>query len=111
MPDVRDGHILAEDLIAGQWDWNCLGCFLFLAVAIVIPGAGWGCIALAALALWLWPKAAFASRKGTDSGHLRRDRFHSLCHIQPRNQYLNLLCIQLRNLFHNCFTTCFTNRA
>ena len=40
MPDVRDGHILAEDLIAGQWDWNCLGCFLFLAVAIVIPGAG-----------------------------------------------------------------------
>ena len=46
-----------------------------------------------------------------DSGHLRRDRFHSLCHIQlhslshiqPRNQYLNLLCIQLRNLFHNLF--------
>ena len=44
MPDVRDGHILAEDLIAGQWDWNCLGCFLFLAVAIVIPcGVGLYC--------------------------------------------------------------------
>ena len=46
-----------------------------------------------------------------DSGHLRRDRFHSLCriqlhslpHIQPRNRSLYLLCIQLRNLFHNLF--------
>ena len=46
-----------------------------------------------------------------DSGHLRRDRLHSLCHIQlhnlshiqPRNRSLNLLCIQLRNLFHNLF--------
>ena len=54
---------------------------------------------------------------------LRRDRFHSLCHIQlhslchiqlhslshiqPRNQYLNLLCIQLRNLFRNLFHNLF----
>ena len=40
MPDVRDGHILAEDLIAGQWDWNCLGCFLFLAVAMADSSGG-----------------------------------------------------------------------
>lgn len=33
IPDVRSGQILAEDLIEGQWDWNCLGCFLFMAVA------------------------------------------------------------------------------
>lgn len=64
MPDVRDGHILAEDLIAGQWDWNCLGCFLFLAVAIVIPGAGWVCIALAALALWLLAKSGIRQQEG-----------------------------------------------
>lgn len=53
IPDVRSGQILAEDLIEGQWDWNCLGCFLFMAVAVLIPGAGWVCIALAALVLWL----------------------------------------------------------
>ena len=64
IPDVRDGHILAEDLIAGQWDWNCLGCFLFLAVAIVIPGAGWVCIALAALALWLLAKSGIRQQEG-----------------------------------------------
>lgn len=64
MPDVRDGHILAEDLIAGQWDWNCLGCFLFLAVAIVIPGAGWVCIALAALVLWLLAKSGIRQQEG-----------------------------------------------
>lgn len=68
MPDVRDGHILAEDLIAGQWDWNCLGCFLFLAVAIVIPGAGWGCIALAALALWLLAKSGIRQQEGCGFG-------------------------------------------
>lgn len=68
MPDVRDGHILAEDLIAGQWDWNCLGCFLFLAVAIVIPGAGWGCIALAALALWLLAKSGIRQQEGDGFG-------------------------------------------
>ena len=68
MPDVRDGHILAEDLIAGQWDWNCLGCFLFLAVAIVIPGAGWGCIALAALALWLLAKSGIRQQEGYGFG-------------------------------------------
>lgn len=68
MPDVRDGHILAEDLVAGQWDWNCLGCFLFLAVAIVIPGAGWGCIALAALALWLLAKSGIRQQEGYGFG-------------------------------------------
>lgn len=68
MPDVRDGHILAEDLIAGQWDWNCLGCFLFLAVAIVIPGAGWVCIALAALALWLLAKSGIRPQEGYGFG-------------------------------------------
>jgi phage shock protein PspC (stress-responsive transcriptional regulator) len=64
MPDVRDGHILAEDLIAGHWDWNCLGCFLFMAVAIVIPGAGWVCIVLAALALWLLAKSGIRQQEG-----------------------------------------------
>ena len=68
MPDVRDGHILAEDLIAGQWDWNCLGCFLFLAVAIVIPGAGGVCIALAALALWLLAKSGIRQQEGYGFG-------------------------------------------
>ena len=52
----------------GQWDWNCLGCFLFLAVAIVIPGAGWVCIALAALALWLLAKSGIRQQEGYGFG-------------------------------------------
>ncbi len=53
LPDETDGRILSEELIRGNWDWNCLGVFLFMAVAICLPGAGWVAFALAALALWL----------------------------------------------------------
>lgn len=69
LPDVRNGHILAEDLIAGQWDWNCLGCLLFIAVAVVIPGAGWVCIALAALVLWWIAQSGVRQREGYGFGH------------------------------------------
>ena len=64
IPDVRSGQILAEDLIEGQWDWNCLGCFLFMAVAVLIPGAGWVCIALAALVLWLIAQSGVRQQEG-----------------------------------------------
>lgn len=37
MPDQADGTILAEELIAGRWDWVFLGPFLCLALAIVVP--------------------------------------------------------------------------
>lgn len=53
LPDETDGRILSEELIRGNWDWNCLGVFLFMAVAICLPGAGWVAFALSALALWL----------------------------------------------------------
>ena len=29
LPDERDNQILAEDLINGKWDWNCIGALLF----------------------------------------------------------------------------------
>lgn len=53
LPDAIDGRILSEELIRGNWDWNCLGVFLFMAVAICLPGAGWVAFALSALVLWL----------------------------------------------------------
>ena len=53
LPDERDNQILAEDLINGKWDWNCIGALLCCLVAICLPGAGWFAFALAALALWL----------------------------------------------------------
>ena len=53
LPDERDNQILAEDLINGKWDWNCIGALLFCIVAICLPGAGWLAFALAALVLWL----------------------------------------------------------
>ena len=53
LPDEIDGRILSEELIRGNWDWNCLGVFLFMAVAICLPGAGWVAFALSALVLWL----------------------------------------------------------
>ncbi|MBW3089582.1 PspC domain-containing protein [Bifidobacterium miconisargentati] len=68
LPDVRGGHILGEDLIAGQWNWNCLGCFLFMAVAVLIPGAGWACIALAAVTLWALAKSGIRQQEGYGFG-------------------------------------------
>lgn len=53
LPDERDNQILAEDLINGKWDWNCIGALLCCLVAICLPGAGWFAFALAALVLWL----------------------------------------------------------
>lgn len=52
LPDSRNGHILAQDLIDGQWDWSMIGVFLCLACALLIPGAGWLAFALAAALLW-----------------------------------------------------------
>lgn len=53
LPDERDNQILAEDLINGKWDWNCIGALLCCLVAICLPGAGWFAFALTALVLWL----------------------------------------------------------
>lgn len=61
--DIRDGHILARNLIVGQRNWSRLGCFLLLAMAIVIPSAEWGCIALVALVLWLLAKSGIHQRE------------------------------------------------
>ena len=69
MPDWRTGRILCEDLIAGEWDWNCLGCIMFLAIAIVIPGAGWVAIALAALALGVLVQSGIRQQEGYGFGY------------------------------------------
>ncbi|WP_137655711.1 PspC domain-containing protein [Bifidobacterium moukalabense] len=53
LPDETDDRILCEELIAGRWDWGCVGVFVCMAIAICLPGAGWVAFAVAALALWL----------------------------------------------------------
>lgn len=69
LPDVRNGRILGEDLVNGRWNWNCLGCFLFMAVALVIPGAGWVCIGLAAVVLWALVTSGIRQREGYGFGY------------------------------------------
>lgn len=43
LPDERDNQILAEDLINGKWDWNCIGALLCCLVAICLPGGRMVC--------------------------------------------------------------------
>ena len=110
IPDVRSGQILAEDLIEGQWDWNCLGCFLFMAVAVLIPGAGWVCIALAALVLWLIAQSGVRQQEGYGFGYTvvsppRRRIFRTdrIIRITLRR---TPLCDRLQrclHMFHNLF--------
>lgn len=120
MPDVRDGHILAEDLIAGQWDWNCLGCFLFLAVAIVIPGAGWGLYCARRLSAM-----AVGQKRHSPAGRVRIRGIcaatgftacvissSTACLISSRATSTSISFVFSSATFSTtCFTTCFTNRA
>lgn len=69
MPDGRDGRILAEELIAGHWDWSCVGAFACLALAILIPGAGWLAIALALLTLWILAQGGIRQQEGYGFAH------------------------------------------
>ena len=48
LPDETDDRILCEELIAGHWDWSCIGVFVCMAIAICLPGAGWVAFAVAA---------------------------------------------------------------
>ena len=64
LPDARTGHILIEDLIAGHWQWECLGGFLCLAVAVVIPWGGLFAIVLAALTLWFLVQSSIRQQQG-----------------------------------------------
>ena len=53
LPDVEDGHIIVQDLIAGHWDWVFLGPVLCLVVALALPGVGVLTVASAGLALFI----------------------------------------------------------
>lgn len=71
LPDDRNGTILGERLIAGDWDWSCLGVALCFIAGIVVPGAGLVATAAAAFALWLLLEREMRRRRGygrVDSG-------------------------------------------
>lgn len=72
LPDARDGRILAEELIAGRWDWNCLGAFALLAVAVLMVGAGWVAIGAAAVALWAICQKSVRQQHGYGYGYRRQ---------------------------------------
>lgn len=64
MPDARDGRILAEELIAGRWDWLCLVPFALFAVAVCLPGPGWLAIVAALVVLWALAQGALRRLQG-----------------------------------------------
>ena len=65
LPDVEDNRIIAEALIAGQWDWAFLGPLLCLAVALIVPrGTGIVAVLLAGLALCILMNVAVHRRRG-----------------------------------------------
>ncbi|KFI56349.1 phage shock protein C, PspC [Bifidobacterium callitrichos DSM 23973] len=68
LPDARNGRILAEDVIAGQWDWTCVGVIVMFAIALIIPGAGWVAIALAVIALWAICQSSVRQQHGYGFG-------------------------------------------
>ena len=53
LPDERDGRILCEELLAGRWDWSCLGVLLGLVCMIFWPPVWLFGLAAGAFALWL----------------------------------------------------------
>ena len=53
LPDVEDGRIIGEDLLAGRWDWVFLGPILCMVVALAVPGVGLPAVALAGLTLFI----------------------------------------------------------
>ena len=111
MPDVRDGHILAEDLIAGQWDWNCLGCFLFLAGNRDSRcGVGLYC-ARRLSAMAVGPKRHSPAGRVRIRGICAATGF-TACVISSRATSTSISFVFSSATFSTtCFTTCFTNRA
>ncbi|WP_278800865.1 PspC domain-containing protein [Bifidobacterium pullorum] len=53
LPDERDGRILCEELLAGRWDWSCLGVLLGLVCMMFWPPVWLFGLAAGAFALWL----------------------------------------------------------
>ena len=53
LPDERDGRILCEELLAGRWDWSCLGVALGLFCLIFWPPVWLFGVCVGAFCLWL----------------------------------------------------------
>lgn len=84
LPDARDGRILAEELVAGRWDWNCLGAFVMLVVAVVIVGAGWVAIGVAAVALWAICQSGMRQQHGYGYGYRKEGPNGPYSPVPPR---------------------------
>ncbi|WP_163231202.1 PspC domain-containing protein [Bifidobacterium aerophilum] len=68
LPDERDGGMLCERLIAGDWDWACLGVGLCFVIGVGLPGAGIIATATAAFVLWLIVERELRRQRGYGAG-------------------------------------------
>lgn len=53
LPDERDGRIMCEELLAGRWDWSCLGVALGLFCLIFWPSVWLFGVCVGAFCLWV----------------------------------------------------------
>ncbi|MBW3078663.1 PspC domain-containing protein [Bifidobacterium simiiventris] len=68
LPDGRTGEILGERLIAGDWDWACLGVILCTMIGVGFPGSGIFLTAAAAFVLWLIIERELRRQRGYGAG-------------------------------------------
>ncbi|OZG65371.1 PspC domain [Bifidobacterium hapali] len=76
LPDDRNGTILCERLIVGDWDWSCLGIALCFVIGVGLPGAGWLATIAAAFVMWLLIERELRRQRGygtstSDAGYRR----------------------------------------
>ena len=64
LPDDRNGTILCERLIVGDWDWSCLGIALCFVIGVGLPGAGWLATIAAAFVMWLLIERELRRQRG-----------------------------------------------
>ncbi|MFT8638517.1 PspC domain-containing protein [Bifidobacterium sp.] len=73
LPDRRSNAILLEELIAGRWDWSCVGVFLCILVAMIFPGAGLFILTLSFLGVFLmmlWSRNRRYQAEQGQPGHM-----------------------------------------
>lgn len=68
LPDGRTGEILCERLIAGDWDWACLGVILCALIGLGFPGSGMFLTAAAAFVLWVMLERELRRQRGYGAG-------------------------------------------
>ena len=86
LPDERDGRILCEELLAGHWDWSCLGVLLGLVCMMFWPPVWLFGLAAGAFALWLVIEQGRASQPEIRRGPMGEPVISSAARVGPPRQ-------------------------